>query len=86
MHLNPKETDWIIGSQGRIECTNESEEPINLNHAAYVLTESGKELFPIISIGTNKIEPEYINTFVDSFIATNSLDTNEKIKVSIIKE
>ena len=86
MHLNPKETDWIIGSQGRIECTNESDEPINLNHGAYILTESGKELFSIISGGINQLEPEYISIFLDSLIANNALDKKEKIKVSIIDE
>lgn len=89
MHLNSTETDWIVGSRGRIECYNGSEEPVRLSHSAYVLTESGKELFPIIfGEYADSAPPEYIGAFLDSLIADNSLATNDAmkdIKVSIVE-
>ena len=83
MHLESKETDWIIGSQGRLECYNGSESPINLNHDAYVLTESGKELFSIIDKCSESINAEYIEAFLESFISRNSLEENKEVKVRI---
>lgn len=86
MHLNPKETDYIVGSQGRIKLYNGKEEPVNIIHGAYVLTESGKELFPIIiSESENCIDPEYIIAFMKSIVTTNSLASNtmDDIKLSI---
>ena len=89
MHLNPKETDWIVGAQGRIECYNGKDKPVNLNHEAHILTESGKELFPIIhSESESHIGSEYINAFMKSIIAKNSLTSNktmEDVKVSIVE-
>jgi len=89
MHLNPKETDWIVGSRGRIECYNGSEEPVRLSHSAYVLTESGKELFPIIfGECATSAPPEYISVFLESLIAENSLETSvtmKDIKVSTVE-
>lgn len=84
MHLESKETDWIIGSQGRLECYNGSDSPVNLNHEAYVLTESGKELFSIINECSESIDAKYIEAFFKSFVFRNSLDENEEVKVSII--
>ena len=88
MHLSPKETDYIVGSQGRIKLYNGKEEPVNIIHGAYVLTESGKELFPIIiSESENYIDSDYINDFMKSIIAINSLASNtmDNIKVSIVE-
>lgn len=80
MHLNPKETDWIDGSQGRIEFYNGSNNSVNLSHSAYVLTESGKELFPIISECSDSVPKEYIEAFKDNIIAINSIVTKNHMK------
>lgn len=89
MHLNPNETDYIVGSQGRVECYNGGEKSVNLNHGAYILTETGKELYPIISKEyTDTIASEYIRAFADSIIASNSYDLKQSIndiKVSVIE-
>lgn len=88
MHLEPEETDSIIGTQGRIECYNGSESPIDLTHGAYVLTESGKELFSIIREELTVLEPEYISDFLSRFKASNSIietnDSKKNISVKII--
>lgn len=85
IHLEPEETDCIIGTQGRIECYNGSESPIDLTHIAYVLTESGKELFSIIREGLTVLEPEYISDFFKTFIASNSIETDDSKKNIAVK-
>lgn len=81
MHLDTEETDWMVGSRGRIECYNGSDKAVRLSHSAYVLTESGKELFPIIfGECANSAPPEYMHEFLDSLIAGNSLVANDAMK------
>lgn len=86
LHLEPNETDWIEGTQGRIECFNVSKKAVKLYHTAYILTESGKELYSLIYSKNGNLPPTgYISAFMDSFIDMNSLETNKDIKVSIIE-
>ena len=84
LHLMPDETDWMVGSSGRIKCHNNSEEPVALSHSAFLLTEAGKELYPIIISNSMDIVPyEYLLDFQNSIIAANEANTKDKVVVSI---
>ena len=85
MYLNAGETDWIESSFGSVECFNGSEEPIQLSHNAFVLTESGKELFPVIfDIDHSPQNPEYLEDFLNSFSHSNILEEKTEIRASIV--
>lgn len=85
MHLEPKETDWIVGSQAKIECYNGGDSPIRLSSSAFILTEAGKELFPIICDCEAEIPLDYYNDYMNCILDDNQLRGNSQITVSVVE-
>ena len=84
MHLNQQETDFIIGSKNSIEFYNGSDSAVRLSHSAYILTEAGKELFPIVfDTEYNATLDSYVADFIDGMKNVNSLSDNSNSAIEL---
>ena len=86
IYLESKETDYIFGYQKRIKCYNGSDKPKRLSYPAFLLTESGKQLYSIVVDSCDSLNSDYLTDFLNSFINENALEndiSNKYIEIDI---
>ena len=81
--IRPGETEYIYGDNKKIGFYNYGTTKERITHPAYILTESGKELFPIIKKLQTISSPNwYIQNFVNSITEYNTtVISSEKKKI-----
>lgn len=78
------ETEYIYGANKKISFYNSGTTKEDISHPAYILTESGKELFPIVKKMQTMSPPDwYVHDFLNSIAEYNSNVTSNGQKKTI---
>ena len=77
--LEPKQSIVFEGAFSSFEVRNLGEKDVEMYHSAYVFTEAGKELLPVISVLQSKKAPEwYLREFAESLMKTSVEDCKNR--------
>jgi len=84
--IKPHEKEFIEGYDAIIEIENTSDEVLHVAHSAYVLTETGKELYQVVKTLTEECVPEWYMERCKSDIIGANLELSNQANVTIISK